>query len=108
MLSSIIGGAIVAAACLLVALLRRSGQRRPKPLWMRKEAIESWVGIGLVAMIALGFAMIVKSVADGGIVALLVGAAVAVAGTIAAVMLVRARSARTDSAGTTSVPIRAG
>ena len=94
MFSSIIGGVIIAVASLLVALLRRSGQRQPKPFWMRKESIESWVGIGLVAMIALGFAMIVKSVSDGGIAALIVGAAVAIAGSGLAVVFVRRKSPR--------------
>ena len=94
MLSAVTGGIVVVISCLIVALLRRSGRRTPRPLWMRSDALESWISIGLVAGFAIGFAMVVKSASTGGLTALVSGAAVGVAGSGGAVLLVRKRAPR--------------
>lgn len=84
MISSLIGGTLVALACLLISILKRSAQRKPKPFWSRSEVVESLVAVTLVCMIAHGFAMLVSSIGSGGWIALIVAGAIAVFGSAAA------------------------
>jgi hypothetical protein len=86
MITSLIGGALVAVAFVAIALMRGGAAREPKPIWARGEAIESLAAVFLVTMIALGFALVVSSVGTGWIAPLL-GLAIAVVGSVVAAML---------------------
>lgn len=59
MISALIGGVLVALAFAFVILLKRRAEREPRPAWLRIEAIESLVAIGIVSMVALGGAMVI-------------------------------------------------
>lgn len=85
MISSLIGGGLVALTILSIALLRGGAAREPKPLWARGEAIESMVAVSLVFTLALGIAMVLSS-ARSGWIAPAAGLAVAAAGSIAAIL----------------------
>ena len=91
MLSSLIGGVIIAAVCILISLLKRSAQRVPAPLWARTEALESSVAIGLVALLALGFSFVASSM-KAGWVAPALGVAVALVGAGFGAALTRQRT----------------
>jgi hypothetical protein len=93
MLPSLVGGALIAIGSLLVIILKRSGQREPRPFWARVETIESMVSVVLVTMFAAGAALIVDTVSVGW-VAFAAGLALAVAGTAVAILLTRRRPAQ--------------
>jgi hypothetical protein len=86
MITSLIGGTLVALAVLLISHLKRAMQRAPRPLWARGEMLESTLAVGLVCMLALGFALIVSATSRGGWLAFAAGAAVAIAGTAGAIV----------------------
>jgi hypothetical protein len=71
--------------------MRGGADREPKPLWARGEAIESMVAVGLVCMIAIGFALVLSTI-SGGWLAPLVGLAVAIGGSVLAVVMAPRRS----------------
>ncbi len=96
MITSIIGGGLVAGGFLLIAILRGGGQREPKPFWARSEGIESMVAVGIVTMLALGFALIV-SAAGKGWLAPVIGLGLAFGGCVLAVMIGPRRTAPTRS-----------
>ena len=85
MLTSLIGGALVALAFLLISVLRGSGARTTKRGGARSEVIESMVAVTIVCLLALGLSLVISSVRSGWI-ALLLGLAVAVVGSILAVV----------------------
>lgn len=104
MISALIGGALVALAFLSIALLRGGAAREPKPFWARGEAIESMVAVGLVCMLALGSSMVVSAVSSGWF-ALALGLAVAIVGSIGAILLAARR--RDSAPGHAKAPARA-
>jgi len=93
MISSLIGGACVAISCLVIALLRGGASRTPKPFWAKGEWSESTLAIGIVSLLALGVSMLINAV-ENGLAAVLVGIAVAVVGSIGAVVIAMRRAAR--------------
>jgi hypothetical protein len=87
-----IGGVLVGLAFVFIAALRGGGAREPRPFWARSEAIESLIAVLLVAIIALGLALVVSSVKSGW-VPLALGSAVALAGMIVAITMAPRRAA---------------
>ena len=96
MILSLGGGACIALAPLLIALLRGTASREPKPFWARRESTESTVAIGIVAILAIGISMMVTA-AGSGLVSVLLGLAVAVGGSILAVVIGGRRNTRTSA-----------
>jgi len=96
MVYSIIGGACIAAACLVIALLRGGASRTPKPIWAKGEWSESTLAIGIVSLLALGVSMVINA-AQSGLTAVLIGLAVGVVGSILAVIIGVRRAARMRS-----------
>ena len=88
MLTSAMGGLVIAFVCFLIAVLRRGAQREPRASWVGKESIESWTGVGLVAVCAFGITLIMNSLAENGFAGVAVGITVAVVGAVAAVKIV--------------------
>ncbi|HEY7607924.1 MAG TPA: hypothetical protein VIF14_01745 [Alphaproteobacteria bacterium] len=103
MISSLIGGAGVAIGCLIIAWLRVGASRVPQPFWARGEASESTLAVGIVCMLASGLAMIVSAVGSG-LVAVLVGLAVAVGGSVLAIVI----GARRNTAAPAGTPATKG
>ena len=92
MVSSVLGGACVAFACLVIGLLRGGASRTPKPIWARGEWIESTVAVGIVTVLAIGISLVIGA-ASSGLMAVLVGLSVAVVGSAAAVAIAIRRAA---------------
>lgn len=84
MLQALIGGAALAAALLILGVLKRHANRGNESRWMKSDAVQSIVAVGLVTLIALGSSMIVATIGSGwpapslGLAVALSGFAVAV------------------------------
>jgi len=89
MLGSAIGGACVALVVVSLSLLVRSARREPKPRWLGNEFVEGSIACGLVALLAVGFALVLISATKGGLADLAVGVGVPVIGSMLAIKAAR-------------------
>jgi hypothetical protein len=65
MIEALIGGVAIAAALLILMVLKLSAGRGREAHWTNRESVQSILAVGLVSLMALGGATIISTVGSG-------------------------------------------